>query len=515
MTALVTCIYNNLHGTPYGGRSRRDRYVRSLKVICQTGAKVFCFTSEADLPELSTTFAGIENLELLVLELGSLPFHARVQEVKRVIDTTDIFYVMRCFEVMWGKMTMLETVIRSHPELKSVFWIDAGLSHRDVISSKYSRQEDIDRDHSEVTFGLFTPRLLHALDSRLDGKLLVIGSLHPNNPPIPAKYNANPYADGIGLVGGLFGGEREKMLTVITSFHAKVNATLADNALYSEEGILSAVYTDHPELFKLETFETWYHEGWDERFNPELKNFSNIFDDILGMDTLVKKTIVTTMAFGASYRKESLKFIDTFLAKTTGLELVVFTDDIEFYNTTDSRVTFRSLELPCIDPFPYSIKVLVVSECTALYPTYDTIVYFDCDCYWTLPVDASDLSGLPHGLNTADNVVDITRITNPTIRHTVEVLRNNDEVDLHEFREAGLVFKVGNRYAFQRFLYEWQLLHVRIDAEQLAHSGECWMIGLASQRSGYPIHRIDMEQFSTLTKSVMTWTPDYECQAIL
>lgn len=517
MTALVTCIYNNLHGTAFGGRNRQDRYTRSLKVICQTGARVFCFTSNNDLPLLREEFSGIDNIQFLVMELDSLPFHSRVQEIKQSIDTSgDVFYLMRSFEVMWGKMVMLREVIEAHPELDDVYWIDAGLSHRDVISSKYCREEDIERDHTELTFGVFTPRLIRALKEFLTGQLLVIGSPYPNNAPIPVKYNTLPYADNIGLVGGLFGGCREKMLEVIVEFDGKVEAILKNGELYSEEGILTAVYADRPELFKRVTFDTWYHEGWGDWHDPNLKNFSNIFDDLLEMDTLEHKAVVTTMAFGDQYREESIKFINTFLEKTTGLELAVLSDNIDYYaSVTDPRVSFYSIEILRLDPFPYNVKARVIEKCHSLFPNYDTIVYFDCDCFWVAPVKAEDLLGLPAGLNVADNVVGIERLTNPAIRRTVDTLREEGETEFHEFREAGLIFKIDNKYQFQRFLYEWKLMYDRIEAEGLAHNGECWILGMISTRSGYPIHRIDMDRYSAITKAVMTTTLGDVVPAIL
>ena len=101
-----------------------------------------------------------------------------------------------------------------------------------------------------------------------------------DNRGIPEKYNRRPYQNADAVVGGLFGGPRERVAELCRRFRAKAEALLADDVLYFEESILTGILADAPELFRVFTFETWFHEGW-SAFDPGRVSFSNFFDRML------------------------------------------------------------------------------------------------------------------------------------------------------------------------------------------------------------------------------------------
>jgi hypothetical protein len=64
----------------------------------------------------------------------------------------------------------------------------------------------------------------------------------------------------------------------------KFQKLLADDVLYFEESIMTGLLADHPELFETYTFDSWYHEGWNQH-DPKLVNFSQFFDRMLDTPT--------------------------------------------------------------------------------------------------------------------------------------------------------------------------------------------------------------------------------------
>lgn len=286
MDIVVTCIYNKLSNTIYGGRTNRHvRYQTSLIAIARTGVRVICFTSSDDYQELVGVFLGhnLNNVEFRILELSDLPFHKRIQEIKSKYPEkfSSIFWQHRSAEVMWGKMFMMAQVAREYPDIENMFWMDAGLCHNDTLSPKFSLQSDINSGITENAQLLMTPQFFPSLHKWLDGKLLAIESTTPHNAAIPQKYNHVPYRNSHGMVGGFFGGNVGMMVSLIPRFFEKVDAILADDELYGEENIFPALISESPEMFKSFVFDSWYHEGWGERYNPKLVTFSNFFDELM------------------------------------------------------------------------------------------------------------------------------------------------------------------------------------------------------------------------------------------
>jgi hypothetical protein len=282
VAAIVTCIYNKLHHTPLGGRNNREgRYNRSLRVIAQTNTQIFCFTSAAEYDDLVAEFSDVSNIQFIVFELKDVPYSEEIQRVKlAVADTSDRFWQERCFEVMWGKLHMMQHIIDNYPEFPKLFWMDAGLSHVDIISPKYRSKSDIESGHPELTTGLFTPLLSSRLEELADNKIIMITVSQVQRPMMPPSYNSNGYATLGTTVGGLFGGWVPSLRKFIANFFQKAYAAMNDGLLFSEETIFYALYTDNPEDFVEFHFNSWYHEGWDVH-NPELRNFTTVIDEIL------------------------------------------------------------------------------------------------------------------------------------------------------------------------------------------------------------------------------------------
>lgn len=292
MDALVTCMYNGLSGTPYGGRlNRGDMYRESLVTIAGTELPIFCFTPAADIPEHQAYFRRCANVTFIPLELHDVPYHPRIRRIKS--DHPEAYgtypWQERCVEIMWGKFVMLQHVLDTVPGVAHLYWIDAGLANVNIISTKYIAESDLLNARLAEVRAAFPPRLFARIRAFAGDKIVVIKTPNGHNPGIPEKYNARPYAIPDALIGGLFGGPRPRVAELCTRFRDKAEAILADDALFFEESIMTGIYADHPELFAPFTFDTWYHEGW-AGFDPSRVTFSQFFD--LMLDTPPPERIV-------------------------------------------------------------------------------------------------------------------------------------------------------------------------------------------------------------------------------
>jgi len=357
----------------------------------------------------------------------------------------------------------------------------------------------------------------------IEGKLLAIETIQPHNSPIPEKYNSVPYTSTKGMVGGLFGGNKADMLFVIKEFFYKVDLILANDELYGEENILSAIVNEHPEMFKSFEFESWYHEGWPAWRDPAKIVFSNFFDTITKSEIFEDKIIYVTLAVGDKYRQISTEqLIPSFLKYNVGAKLVIATDNVEAYpkEMRDSELfTFVQLhDIPESEPtFPYNLKYKAIEVAHQKYPTYRKLVYLDCDCYLVNNVDESMFSDIKPGFNVIlGNHTGPTNIINPQILQKMSLIaRNKDELDVGAFRECILIFDIYNKYIFRNFLVEWQLIYDKIVKDKLTHCGECVDIQMAAKRANFKVADIQTNDLYALRGTMYTTVQGAPSRVIL
>ena len=284
MDALVTCMYNGLWGTPYGGRLNRDAmYRESLMTIARTGLRIFCFIPAADLLAQQEYFRRCPtDLRLVPTEVKDFPHHAAIQRLKSrdAEKYAGLEWQERCVEIMWGKFFMLAQVLDIAPDAECVYWIDAGLANANIISTKYIAEADLHARRLSEVGSAFPPKLFTRIREFVGDKILALKTPHGHHPGIPAEYNTRPYTASNCLVAGLIGGPRQRVAELCGLFRDKVEAILKDERLFFEESILTGIYADRPELFQTFTFDSWYHEGWGP-FDLSVVNFSQFFDLML------------------------------------------------------------------------------------------------------------------------------------------------------------------------------------------------------------------------------------------
>ena len=280
---LVTCMYNGLWGTPYGGRLNRDAmYRESLMTIARTGLPIFCFVPAADLPAQQAHFRKCPEITFVPLELHDVPHHATIQRIKArdAEQYAGFEWTERCVEVMWGKFFMLDRVLDVAPDAEYAYWIDAGLANANVISTKYIAEADLNNYRLSEVGSAFPPKLFARIREFAGDRILAIKTTQAHHPGIPEHYNRGPYTSSDALVAGIFGGRRARVAELTALFREKVEATLIDERLYFEESILTGIHADRPDLFETFTFDSWYHEGW-KTHDPNKVTFSQFFDLML------------------------------------------------------------------------------------------------------------------------------------------------------------------------------------------------------------------------------------------
>lgn len=279
-TKFVTSIYCDLHGTDLGGRpSRGSHYRYSLKSLLKmTEADFVCYTSDREIDSLKEWFFkenGVteDRVEFKIFDLRNFIFSEKINALKNVEQTKSSH---RCIEIQYSKF------IWSYNEFnigdyENVYWIDAGLSHSGIIPDKYLFVEG-GWGNRYFESSLFNNKFLNNLINFTGDKVLNLAKDNLRNywsGTVPQKYYKQHCQDR-HIIGGLFGGKKDKFKNYCELFFDYTNKLLDDKYLYQEENIMSLIYYNHPELFVSKYFDTWWHE--DERMPgiDDMKKFTEI-----------------------------------------------------------------------------------------------------------------------------------------------------------------------------------------------------------------------------------------------
>lgn len=265
---FITCIYNNLYGTIYGGRPSRELHYKwsLLSILKISDADFVCYTSKDEYGDLCNFFH-IENgvdenkLQIKVFNLSDTPHSDILQKYK---DVEKIKKGDRCLEIQYMKLNWFNFEDGSYDYY---YWIDAGLSHSGLIPKKYLSQEG-PHNRGYYESSLFSNKWVNNLVNSSNDKFLLIGKENKRNfwSQTVNQKHFKVYDNSIHVIGGLFGGKKELWSEIIDLFNVNLNVVSNfDKRLYHEEDILTLMYRNNSELFESLYFETWWHE--DERIN--------------------------------------------------------------------------------------------------------------------------------------------------------------------------------------------------------------------------------------------------------
>lgn len=276
---FVTAIYTDLEGTRFNGNTSTlyDRYKNSLKSLADGGYSIVCYTSRYHLSDLAKFFEDCPNVRLVAEELTENYYHYDIEAIKDLKPKyiQDTSWRSRCVEIMWGKFYWLWKNISELEADESLFWIDAGLFHGGLISNNFRSPDS----KNFYDFDLITQkRNLHQDLCRFtEDKVLNISysRINHGDEDFQAVYQYRP---SYSVVGGIFGGKRDQLLTYLAKATLHMQFVVDHKRLMKEEEIMFHMNFREPDLYKVFTFNNWYHEDWEKMYNPNSDtSFSDFF----------------------------------------------------------------------------------------------------------------------------------------------------------------------------------------------------------------------------------------------
>jgi hypothetical protein len=259
-----TSIYSDLHGTELGGRPSRGGHYRYslLSLLKMSDADFLCYTSDREIDDLIKFFYEDNNissdkLKFEIFEISNTKFKDLISQNKNVeeVKRSD-----RCVEIQYSKFHWWWKEDRSYDYY---YWIDAGLSHCGLIPDKY-RDGKFGATRGYYESNLFNNIFLKGLVEDTKDKFILLGKENDRNywsGTVDPKWYMN-YDRSIHIIGGLFGGHRDKWDNVVNIFEKYLeNLLTTEKTTYHEEVIMSLMYFNHKELFELKHFDIWWFKG--------------------------------------------------------------------------------------------------------------------------------------------------------------------------------------------------------------------------------------------------------------
>ena len=258
---FITAIYSDLNGTELGGRPGRGSHYRwsLLSLLKMSNADFLCYTSDREIESLKKFFYVDNNisdtkLKFEIFDIKNSKFKDLIALRKNV---DEIKKGDRCIEIQYSKFSWWWNEDKSYDYY---YWIDAGLSHCGLIPLKYLTNNS----HPERRFyesNLFDNDFLKNLVEDTGDKFLILGKENERNywsGTVNPKWYFN-YDRSIHIIGGLFGGKKERWDQIVALFESYVKNVLTDDeGLPHEEQIMTLMYFNHKELFERKHFDIWW-----------------------------------------------------------------------------------------------------------------------------------------------------------------------------------------------------------------------------------------------------------------
>jgi len=286
-TKIITAIYSDLNGTELGGRPNRGSHYRYslLSLLKMTDADFLCYTSDREIESLKEFFYSeckiSENqLKFQVFDLENCKFKDLINSRKNV---DEIKRGDRCIEIQYSKFSWWWNEDKSYD---NYYWVDAGLSHCGLIPLKYLDEQH----HSMRRFyesSLFNNDFLKNVIEDTGDKFLLFGKENDRNywsGTVDPKWYVN-FDRSIHIIGGMFGGHRDKWDNIVTTFENYAQSVLSnDNGLPHEEQIMTLMYFNHQDLFYRKHFDIWWcrdnaPQGTSDELFRNNKSFFKILEE--------------------------------------------------------------------------------------------------------------------------------------------------------------------------------------------------------------------------------------------
>jgi hypothetical protein len=221
-------------------------------------ADFLCYTSDREIDSLKTFFydennISNEKLKFMVFDISNTKFKDLINQYKNIEETKKSD---RCVEVQYSKFHWWWNEDKSYDYY---YWIDAGLSHCGLVPLKYLSGTHPEQRYYESS--LFNNDFLKNLVDDTGDKFLIIGKENDRNywsGTVDRKWY-NEYDRSIHVIGGMFGGHRDKWDEIVNLFEGYTkNIIEEDKGLPHEENVMSLMYVNHIELFERKHFDIWW-----------------------------------------------------------------------------------------------------------------------------------------------------------------------------------------------------------------------------------------------------------------
>tara|TARA_R110000803_G_scaffold174368_2_gene236988 strand:- start:2389 stop:3276 length:888 start_codon:yes stop_codon:yes gene_type:complete len=261
-TKFITSIYSDLYGTEFGGRPNREGHYRYslLSLLKITDADFLCYTSDRELPSLESFFyeehlISKDKLKFKVFDIANTKFKDLINQHKNVEATKK---GDRCIEVQYSKFHWWRNEDKSYDYY---YWIDAGLSHCGLIPLKYLNNPNNHPQQRYYESNLFNNDFLKNVIEDTGDNFLIIGKENDRNywsATVDSKWYTK-YDRSIHVIGGMFGGHRDKWDEIVNLFEDYVEKIISeDKSIPHEENVMTLMYFNHLDLFERKDFDIWW-----------------------------------------------------------------------------------------------------------------------------------------------------------------------------------------------------------------------------------------------------------------
>jgi carbamoyltransferase len=276
-TTIVTAVYYSNPLSIMGGRGWNFSYYKPTlyAISCLGTEKVVVYHDKHQEPELIKFIQeyNLKNFELRLVELEQLPRYEKIHllkqkyvskfnnDVEELYKNNNRLHIL-CLSKLWF---LLDTIGRDSIQDDPVAWIDAGLFHHALFPETFGGVELARFNIQNYYPTKQTSKINKELGNKLYDLLLSSPKIFGYGTsvvklPLEWTEEVTSTEKSLNLIGGFFGGTPPTIHKFAEKFYEQLDIILNAGIVPLEEGIMSVIHENNPDLFYLNTFDTWYHD---------------------------------------------------------------------------------------------------------------------------------------------------------------------------------------------------------------------------------------------------------------
>lgn len=290
---IVTAVYYSSRQDVHGGRGWTFHYYKPIiyAMTKLTTGTITIYHDSIQEPYI-TDFIKEHNITNIIckkIELNELPYHDEVYRLKKeAIDSKKIdlsewssngvFHIVLLNKPWFMEQTAKDLNLSDEDP---IVWIDAGLLHHGLFPENLGGVElfkfNLNNYYPTNKTSKFNLELgLKIQNATTSDKVLAFGNTQVS---INRDWPENTYTEfpEIHIIGGMFGAKVSAIKQLSIKFYKFLELLIDNGGLTWEEGILSKLYLDNPDDFRISIFNTWYHDvpGVPNYFEGVFSGFEN------------------------------------------------------------------------------------------------------------------------------------------------------------------------------------------------------------------------------------------------